>query len=81
MQTMSECLGHICLPHLQQKGLIFLVLLSTPKVYRAFLFNKVPFPARVRFPFLIAEVGATGCASSLIPHSSFHKNLVGGTEF
>ena len=66
-------------PTSRTKRLIFLVFPLVTQVHRALLFNEAPFPTRVIFPFLVSEIGATGCASSVIPHSSFSrlvKNLI-----
>ena len=68
MQTISECSGDTCFPHLEQRDWHFQ---SFFRSHKALLFNKAPFPARVTFLFLVAETCATGCASSVIPHSSF----------
>ena len=75
MQTMSECSGHTCLPHLEQSDWHFRSFFQSHKVHQALLFNEAPFPVRVTFLFVIAEICATGCASSVIPHSSFPRQI------
>jgi len=75
MQTMSECWRHTCLPHLEQRDRHFRSFLRSHKVHRALLFNEAPFPARVTFLSLVAEICATGCTSSVIPHSSFPRQI------
>ena len=73
MQTMSECSGYTCLPHLEQKDGHSWFFFWSHKVHRDFLFNKAPFVARVTFLFLGAEIDATGCASFVIPHCFFPR--------
>jgi len=75
MQTMSESSGHTCLPHLEQTDWHFRSFFRSHKIHRVLLFSVVPFPIRVTFLFLVAEIGATGCASSVIPHSLFPRQI------
>ena len=71
MQIMSECSGHTCLPHLEQKNRYSWFSFWSHKVHRDFLFNNASFAARITFLFLVAEIDETGCAFSVIPHRSF----------
>ena len=70
---MSKCSEHSCSTHLEQRDSHFWFFFQSHKEHRALLFNVAPFAARGRFLFLVAEIGATGCASSIIPHSSFPR--------
>ena len=73
MQIMSECSGHTCLPHLEQKDRYSWFSFSSHKVHRDLLFNEASFAARVTFLFLVTETDETGCASFVIPHRSFPR--------
>ena len=70
---MSECSGHTCLPHLEKRDRHFWSFFRSREVQRGLLLNKAPFPARVTFLFPVAKIGATDCASSVIPQNSFPR--------